>query len=215
MESASRHQCLIYEGSPSRHLAAMAALMRQKLNENYRCLYLNTPVMVAGIGCYLAAAGVDVAHEVEKTSLLLSSDQRHLVNGCFDVDRMMNTLDDALSQALNDGYEGLWATGDMSWELGPQKDFSKLLEYEWRLEEFFHNHPGLSGICQYHAATLPREALRQGLLTHPSIFVNETLSRINPHYLPANAHTHQAAMNPELESMVNDLCQPKDTKSKL
>jgi MEDS: MEthanogen/methylotroph, DcmR Sensory domain len=96
-----------------------------------------------------------------------------------------------------EGYEGLWATGDMSWEFGPQKDFSKLLEYETRLEEFFREHPTISGICQYHADTLPREVLSQGLLTHPSIFINETLSRINPHYLQAtNSELDSAANHP-------------------
>src|ERR1700722_5666523 len=157
MESLSRHQCLIYEGSPSQSLRALAAVAQQKLNENCRCLYMNSPVMVAGMRCYLSAAGIDVAQEVAKANLVLSSDQRHLVNGRFDIDRMMNTLEDALNQALNDGYDGLWATGDMTWELGPQRDFSKLLEYEWRLEDFFRGHPGIHGVCQYHADTLPRE----------------------------------------------------------
>jgi MEDS: MEthanogen/methylotroph, DcmR Sensory domain len=142
---------------------------------------------------------------------VLSSEQRHLVQGCFDVDRMMSTLEDALDQALTDGYEGLWATGDMSWEIGPQKDFSKLLEYEWRLEEFFRKHPALGGICQYHADTLPREVLRQGLLTHPSIFINETLSQVNPHYLRADSYIDHAAVNPDLESAINRLYPGKGT----
>lgn len=68
----------------------------------------------------------------------------------------------------------------------------------------------LGGICQYHADTLPREVLRQGLLAHPLIFVNETLSRINPHYFRAESYSAQAAMNPELESMINRLCQNAD-----
>lgn len=201
-----RHQCLIYEGAPSRNLPALAAIVRQKLNQNYRCLYLNSPVMVAGIRSYLAAADVDVADEVAKVSLVFSSVQNHLVQGYFDVDRMMSTLEDALDQALADGYNGLWATGDMSWEFGPQRDFSRLLEYEWRLEECFRKHPGLGGICQYHADTLPREVLRQGLLTHPSIFINETLSQINPHYLCADSDIDQAAMNPNLDSAIHRLC---------
>jgi hypothetical protein len=211
MISPRRHQCLIYEGSPSRQLSAMAALARQKLNENFRCLYLNSPVMVAGMRCYLAAVGIDVTHEVGKASLVLSAEQRHLVEGHFEVDRMMGTLEDALAQALNDGYDGLWATGDMTWELGPKKDFSKLLEYEWRLEEFFRTHPALSGICQYHADTLPDQVLRQGLLSHPTIFVNETLSHLNPHYLRAYSYGDRAAMNPELESVIHNLCCYEDS----
>ena len=46
--------------------------------------------------------------------------------------------------------------------------------------------------------TLPCEVLRQGLLVHPSIFVNETLSRINRHYLRDDSYSEQAALNPEL-----------------
>ena len=206
MKMESRHQCLIYEGSPSRMLQAVAATLRQKLSENYRCLYLNSAVMVAGMRCYLAAAGTDVAYEVGRTSLMLRSEQQHLVDGKFELGRMMYTLNDALDQALNDGYSGLWATGDMTWELGPQKDFSKLLEYELRLEEFLRQHSAFGGICQYHADTLPREILRQALHTHPSIFVNETLSHINPHYLRGEYHRDPLAINPQMESMIDRLC---------
>jgi hypothetical protein len=189
----------------------MAALVRQKLIENYRCLYLNSPVMVAGVRCYLAAAGIDVNQEVGKGSLVLSSDQGHLVESRFDVDRMICTLEDTLDQALRDGYQGLWATGDMTWEFGPQKDFSKLLEYEWRLEELFRKHPALGGVCQYHSGTLPDQVLRQGLVSHPSIFENETLSHINPYYLRPDSYSDQAGTNPELETVINYLCGHKDT----
>ena len=97
---------------------------------------------------------------------------------------MIRTIEQALEKALDDGYAGLWATGDMTWEMGPSQTFSQLLEYEWQLEKLFRQHPQLSGICQYHADTLPRTTLRQGLASHPAIFVNATLSRINLNYLP-------------------------------
>ena len=111
----TRHQCLIYSGSPSDHLTALAGTVRDKLKCNCRCLYLNSSPMVAGIRSYLSAAGVDVAHEVAKASLVLSSDTQQRATGSFNIDRMMDLLEDALHQALNDGYDGLWASGDMSW----------------------------------------------------------------------------------------------------
>lgn len=80
-----------------------------------------------------------------------------------------------------------------------------------RFEDFFRKHPALRGICQYHADTLPREMMRQGSLTHPSIFVNETLSRINPHFLPADSYSDEPTANPELESLINHLCRYEDT----
>jgi hypothetical protein len=210
IDLAPRHECLIYEGPPSRHLPALASATKAKLSERYRCLYLNSPAMVAGMRSYLAAAGVDVAHEVGKASLVLSSDQGHLMAGRFDVGRMMEKLEDTVNQALADGYRGLWATGDMGWELGPEDDFSKLIEYEWRLEELFRRQPGLSGICQYHRDTLPETAMRQGLQMHPSIFVNATLSRINPNYMRSDSFSDVLTSHPELAQVVTQLCRQHD-----
>ena len=105
MDALARHQCMIYGGSPAKHLPGLAALMYGKLKTNRRCLYLNSPTMVAGIRSYLAAAGLDVAHELEKGALVLSSEQSHLTNGRFDVSTMLGMLVDAVDRALKDGLE--------------------------------------------------------------------------------------------------------------
>lgn len=180
--NAVRHQCMIYEGSPVKHLPGIAWLLAQKLNSNVRCLYLNSPAMVAGVRSYLAAAGINVAGEAEKGSLVLSSDESHLVNGRFDVDRMIVLLEDAIDKALDDGYDGLFATGDMTWEFGPEKNFAKLKEYEERLEQVFQARPELQGICQYHTQTLPPDIAEIGLRTHRACYINQTLSLMNQHY---------------------------------
>jgi MEDS: MEthanogen/methylotroph, DcmR Sensory domain len=210
MEPTPRHQCLIYKGAPSKHLPALAEAMREKLRQNYRCLYLNSPPMVAGLRSYLAAAGVEVAQEVAKGRLILSSDQQHLADGSFDIDRMLKTLDNLLTNSLRDRYKGLWAVGDMTWELGQERDPARLLEYEWRLEKIFRKRPELGGICQYHADTLPRELMRQSLLVHPSIFVNETLSLVNPHFLHSEARPNGADHSAELDEAVTRLCHSGD-----
>lgn len=206
MEHDSRHQCMIYEGPPSQKLPILTALLRQKLNEGYRCLYLNSAPMVAGVRSYLAAAGMDVAWEVANARLVLSSEPTCSGEG-FDADHLLFKLEDALDQALNDGYKGLWATGDMTWEFGPEKDFSRLLEYEWGLEDIFRRRPELSGICQYHRDTMPQEALRHGLLTHSTIFINDTLFRINPHYAKFGSPTQRGSTNSDLDRFVATVCQ--------
>lgn len=210
MDQIPRHQCLVYEGPPSRHLVALAAVIRQKLYENYRCLYLDSQPMVAGMRSYLAAAGLDVAEESLKGRLVLSSDRDYLIDGCqFDLERMMQSLQDALKQALEDGYEGLWATGDMTWELGPDKDFSKLMEYEWRLEEFLRSNPRMGGVCQYHIETMPRSVLRQGVISHPAIFINQTLSMINPIYRYSGVFENAKSEAPELDSFISRILEPQ------
>jgi hypothetical protein len=155
--------------------------------------------MVAGIRSYLAAIGIDVESDIAKTRLVLSSESTASAGDGFHVDMMLDNLEDALDQALSDGYKGLWASGDMTWEFGSEKNFAKLLEYEYRLEELMHKRPELCGICQYHQDTLPSEVTRQALLTHRMIFINETLSRVNPNYCSSGLSSGQLATNSQLD----------------
>ena len=182
-----RHQCMIYTGSPAAHLSGLAALIAAKLGSNVRCLYLNSPPMIAGIRSYLAATGMDVAREVDRGALVLSSSDGHLIDGRFDVERMLALLSDSVCQASNDGYDGLWASGDMTWEFGLERNFDKLHDYERGLETLFERHPSLHGICQYHVDTLPPEAVEVALHTHRSAYLNETLCRINSCYVSPNS----------------------------
>lgn len=178
-----RHQCFIYDGPPSHQLPMIASLVRQKLKKGYRCLYLNSPAMVAGLRSSLSAMGVDVAREVTERRLLLSSDS----SDSFDIDEMLRLIEDALLKSIEDGFKGLWASGDMTWEFGAEKNFAKLLEYEHRLEQIFRSNEGLYGICQYHKGSFPMDALRNGFLSHQYLFINETISRTNPHHLDRKA----------------------------
>src|ERR1044071_5250941 len=115
MELQPRHQCLIYDGSPSQKLPLLAGIVQQRLTEGYRCLYLNSAPMVAGMRSTLAAMGLDVLSEIAKARLVLSSNLV-LENGHFNAGQMLDNLEDALDQAIADGYKGLWASGDMTWE---------------------------------------------------------------------------------------------------
>jgi hypothetical protein len=205
METLPRHHCLIYEDAPSQHLAALAAVIVGQRRQHYRCLYLNSRPMIAGLRSHLAAAGMDVLNEIANGGLILTAEQSHLRNGKFDVGAAIQMLRDALDEARDEGYSGLWASGDMSWEFGPEKDFSLLLEYEWRLEDLFHERPDLSGICQYQAGTLPHEYLRQGFVAHPMLFIHETLSHANPHHLARASFSPQAVASPAEDSALRSL----------
>ncbi|MDE2336932.1 MAG: MEDS domain-containing protein [Alphaproteobacteria bacterium] len=203
----SRHQCFIYEGDPARHLSALAAAIREKLAGHYRCLYLHSPSVVEVMRALLEELRVDVGDAVAGGALVLSSAPVVSEDGVFDTEAMIRKLEEAVNQALRDGYKGLFATGDMTWELGANKDnFSKLLEYEWRLEKLFQKQPALCGICQYHHDTLPREVMRQGLLSHRTVFVNETLSRINSHYAGSIPRAEAASRDPKLDQAITALC---------
>ncbi len=185
---------MIYKGAPSTHLAGIAETLRQRLKLNYRCLYLNSPTMVAGMRWHLVAAGLDLDEQIARGALIITSDQGHLVEGKFDTARMIAMLGDALARALADGYVGLWAAGDMTWEFGPEENLTKLLDYERQLDAFMQSHLGLCGVCLYHHDTLPSHAVQTAQKTHQAMYVSATFSQLNPLYLEiADAESSSAA----------------------
>ncbi|HWW86680.1 MAG TPA: MEDS domain-containing protein [Vicinamibacterales bacterium] len=185
----SRHKCLIYEGDPSNQLPVVLPLLIDGLSTNWRCLYLGSPQMVHLVDSTLKDFGVDTGSEAIRGALMLSSDRSHLVNGAFDPDSMIAGLCAQIDGAVHDGFEGLCATGDMKWELGAESNFSRLLEYEARLEQVFRDRP-LRGICQYHRDVLPARAVRDALVTHRSTYIGDVLNRDNLFYIPPELLLH-------------------------
>ena len=206
MEQTTRHQCMIYAGAPSEKLPALAGIMCKMMEDGYRCLYLNSPAMVAGIRSCLSAMGIDVALQIAATRLVLSSEPVS-TDEDFDVTQMLQKLEDALDDALMNGFKGLWASGDMTWELGSEKNVEKLIEYEWELDALFQRRKELVGVCQYHQDTLPAEAMREGLLMHRGILINETISRLNPYYINSVSPSDGITTNILLDKMIAELCQ--------
>jgi signal transduction histidine kinase len=179
----SRHKCLIYDGHPSEQLPVVVPLLRDGLQNNWRCLYLGSPEMVQMMDAALTADGVNTTQESKRGALVFSSDRSHLAGSRFIPKKMIDGLHSLIDTALDDGFEGLCATGDMRWELGADKNFDLLLEYEARLEEVFREKP-LRGICQYHRDIIPSQAVRDALITHRSVYIGSVLNRDNLFYIP-------------------------------
>ncbi len=173
---------MIYDGDPCVQLAHVASISAAHLRMNYRCLYLNRPQMVGAFESSLASAGVDTAEAVRRGALVLSSDQSHLVNGIFDSERMLAMLRRAIRQALFHGFTGFWASGDMLWEFGSERNLSKLLAYEVGVQELIEDEPAFRAVCQYHRDSLPANAVRVALYTHPSLQLTDQLRSSNPQY---------------------------------
>ena len=69
----------------------------------------------------------------------------------------------------------------------------------------FGDLPALSGICQYHRDTLPDNALQAALSKHGGVYLNETLSRLNPLYSPAGSPEAPPLSAPRLKEMIRQL----------
>jgi hypothetical protein len=211
VDSLRQHQCLIYQGDPSRRFLSLASTLETKLKWNYRCIFLGSPGRVTDLRRCMEAVGINAAAELAQGNLIFSSEQ-HVFDGRFDANGLATSLAETVEQSLRDGYAGLWVTGDVVWEIGSANESWKLPEYERLVEDLFREYPQLGAVCQYHVDAFPPEAIREALLVHPTIYLDEYLSRVNPHYVNSADHARAATHGAALDSAIRNLIQPASAK---
>ena len=175
------HVCGLY-ATPEEQLAAAVEYIRAGLDRGERCLYVCCEHGVREFRAALKRSGINVAAEEKRGALiLLTKHQGHLAGGRFDPDKMISMLHAAVEDALEAGFKGLAAAGDMSWLLDEAPGSEKLAEYEARLNHFYQNNRAL-GLCLYNRTKLPDAALDHGLATHRYIRIEGPILLHNPFY---------------------------------
>jgi hypothetical protein len=167
-----QHICAVYD-TAEEQVAVAVAYVADGLAKHERCLYVaDSGNALDWFRAELRKGGLDAdAMEASGALLLSTKDRAHLAEGRFDSERMLRMLNDAVEQALNDGFAGLRTCGDMSWLLDDAPGSDQVVEYEAVLNAFFRNVRGL-GMCQYDRHRLPARLLdRAGIAAHSSVVV--------------------------------------------
>lgn len=206
------HICTLYE-SPEEQLRAAVEYIISGFSRGERCLYVcaeHTPDQLRAV---LRQHGVDVdAAENRGALILVTKEDAHLAGGYFDPDKMISLLYAAVKSALEDGFTGLAAAGDMSWVLDQKPGTEHLAEYESRLNDFYANHRAL-GLCQYNRKTLPAEFLDHCIGTHRVIRIDGPIALENPFYEPPVKAIGRTAAEPEKVSQkittIYSRCKPR------
>jgi hypothetical protein len=178
--SQGQHICAVYE-TAEEQCAVAAAFITDGLHRRECCLYVaESDSALDRFRLQLAACGMD-AFTAERSGalLLLTSGHAHLADGRFDPERMLRMLNDAVEQALNDGFAGLRTCGDMSWLLADAPGTDQVTEYEAVLNQFFRNVRGL-GMCQYDRLRLPDGLLDKACFRAHATVVAGGTHRNNP-----------------------------------
>ena len=189
------HICTLYT-SPEEQLAAAIEYLVAGLQRGERCLYVCGEHTPDEMRAALQRAGVDAQSEEKRGALILiTKNEAHLQGGVFHPDRMISLLHDAVKTALDDGFSGLCAAGDMGWVLDQAPGTEHLAEYESRLNEFYTNHRAL-GLCQYNRKTLPPQFLDHCIATHPVVRIEGPIALDNPFYEPPSRAIGRKASHP-------------------
>jgi hypothetical protein len=175
------HICSLFE-TEEEQIAMAAEYLADALQRGERAFYVSqSNAAVPRFRAALRTHGVNVATMLKKGALVESTHaDAHLAGGRFDPERMLHLLNEAVELALNDGFTGLRACGDMSWLLQQPDGADDAIEYEALLNQFFRG-VRAAGMCQYDTRRLPPDLVHNGLATHSSACVNGA-HRHNPFY---------------------------------
>lgn len=177
-----QHLCVFYDTPASAH-NTVAPFFRDGLAQNDRCLFIADEESARATRALLVRAGVDDERELKRGALtILQVREAYLPNGRFDARAMVEFLEQEIDRALEDGFAGLRASGDMAWALGPEPGTEQLVEYEAVLNDVAARRPFL-GICRYGLQRFPPSTLRDMLRVHPQVVI-ASLVCPSTHYEP-------------------------------
>ena len=198
------HICAVYE-TENEQLATAAEYLADGLRAGERVFYVaESPAAVKRFRAALTRCGVNAAAKAKQGALVESTHaDAHLVDGRFDVERMMRLLNEAVESALNDGFAGLRTCGDMSWLLQKPAGAESVVEYEALLNQFFEGIRG-AGMCQYDRRRLPPHFVDHALATHSSAIV-ECVHKRNPFFRPAAIAMTRVPQPADLDWKVSEL----------
>ena len=167
------HICVLYD-TEDEQLNVAAEYLADGLRTGQRAFYVaESRTALTRFRGALTELGVQVIRAESRRALVLRTHaEAHLVDGQFDSERMLRLLNDAVEDALRDGFVGLRTCGDMSWLLTDPPGADQLVEYEAMLNDFFTGVPGC-GMCQYHRGRLAVHLLDHALATHSSAVVDK------------------------------------------
>ena len=92
----------------------------------------------------------------------------------------MQVFNEAIEQALKDGFTGFRAAADMSWALRVKNGARRLIAYEALLRTLFAS-CGATGLCLYDRKRMPLRVLNGALATHPLVGIGGAF-QASPHY---------------------------------
>jgi hypothetical protein len=161
------HAALFYQ-SKADQLACALPYIAIGLQRNERCVYIAVDNSIPEIAMGLQKLGVDVAAAQAKGALTIcTKNESYLRFGPFEPEIMVDHFHSEADRAVQDGFTGLRAAGEMSWALDLPSAMAGLIKYE---ENLLARWPGrLTGLCQYDETRFPRHIIDQMIRLHSII----------------------------------------------
>ncbi len=122
----------------------------------------------------------------------------------FDPDKMISKIRDLTKQALDNGYQGLSITGELSSALD-YKDGEKLIvEYEWKLNDLVFDSLPVDALCRYNVDKFSSEMIVDVIQLHPYIMYKNRIYE-NPYYIQPEGYLNNEVAEYRVKNWLNNL----------
>ncbi len=205
------HFCCIYQ-TEAEHKILITHYLREGLERGEKVLYItdtHAPEVIAG---YLQEDGLYPQPFLESGQLTIQNAlEAYFVNGVFDPGTMVEKLRSETTQALQQGFSALRATGEMTWVLRELPGSERLLEYEAKLNAFI---PGSNclALCQYDRRMFKPEVLLGVIASHPHTIIGTEMLE-NSFYVPPNDFLGKEPARAVLDNVIADMRERHATRS--
>jgi PAS domain S-box-containing protein len=199
------HVCMI-SNSYEEELTVLEAFVRIGLRRGERCLCLIDTDNPALLFDEWRRNKIDVDQILNSKDFIIRSYQETCVrNGDFKMDRMMDFLSDAVSDALSLGYVALRMVGILFTRQFDQKKMDHLLlvKHESCLHDFFSVNQCLA-ICLYRRNYFTPHILHDAIRMHPLVLYRNRLCH-NFYHIPPHDLLKPDSIAHEIDSMLTRL----------
>jgi hypothetical protein len=180
------HSCQVYTSS-SEHAELIIPFFVRGLAAHFKC--------VCTTDSYTQDELIHLFHEknVDLTSYIasgqftyFSSRETYAHTGIFDANRTLTIFKDFCTTAIQEGYKGMYVSGDAAWSLANEDSISRLLDYESKVNRLTSTMP-IVGLCLYDAHKISYETMYNVMRVHPEIRVDDVRVK-SPYYVPPDVY---------------------------
>ena len=158
----------LFHRTKEEQLGIVIPFMAIGLERNERCLYIAEDNTTSEICEKLQEFGVDVLKAQETGALnVVTKEETYLRHGAFQPDQMISDLCNEVQAAVDSGFMGLRASGELSWALDLPSALAQMIKYEEELDEHFHSK--FAALCQYDASRYPSYIIEHMKRLHPVV----------------------------------------------
>lgn len=162
------HACAVVDG-PEQEAQVVAPFVREGLEDTEQVVFIHGPerreAVLEGLGPEAAAAAD------EGQLVMLGWEDAYLRGGRFEVDRMLELVEETAALSRRRGYTRVRLVGHMDWTVSSSETAADAIEYEARVNAVLAR-SGTPAVCVYPIDRVPARMLVELLAVHPVVFLN-------------------------------------------